>query len=415
MPARRDSVQSLERAFDLLEALAAGGELGVTELATRTGLVPSTAHRLLHTLIKRGYVIQSTESGRYLLGYKVVEVASGLEHRLERLRVVARPHLEGIQRATGETVNLVVLDADRVVYVDQVEGSRNVRMFTAVGSSVPAHTTGSGKVMMAHSPPEAVAALYADREPLERLTPRTLVTIEALEDDFTRIRRRGYALDNEEHEEGVGCVATAVFDHTGRPCAAISVSGPTARILHARTSELARAADRARRPGVRRARPPGRRGRLISPGGPARACRAGARSAPTARARGRRRRSRRSAPGARRGSRRLRLASISSDVMIIRCWRSRRLSYSPVTIGLPAAVTKIVWNSRSTATKPSASPASAYASCCAIAFDSSAAIAGAGPPATTLSSANRSTSMRVSITASTSATETGTTSAPRFG
>jgi DNA-binding IclR family transcriptional regulator len=234
---KRDSVQSLERAFDLLEALAAGGELGVTELANRTGLVPSTAHRLLHTLTKRGYVTQSPESGRYLLGYKVVEVASGLEHRRERLRAVARPHLEGIQRATGETVNLVVLEADRVVYIDQVEGSRNVRMFTTVGTSVLAHTTGSGKAIMAFGPPEAPAALYGDRE-LARLTNRTLTTLAALEDDFKRIRRRGYALDNEEHEEGVGCVAAPVFDHTGRPCAAISVSGPTARILHEHSSEL---------------------------------------------------------------------------------------------------------------------------------------------------------------------------------
>ena len=234
---KRDSVQSLERAFDLLEALAAGGELGVTELANRTGLVPSTAHRLLHTLTKRGYVTQSPESGRYLLGYKVVEVASGLEHRRERLRAVARPHLEGIQRATGETVNLVVLEADRVVYIDQVEGSRNVRMFTTVGTSVRAHTTGSGKAIMAFGPPDAPAALYGDRE-LERLTKRTLTTLAALEDDFKRIRRRGYALDNEEHEEGVGCVAAPVFDHTGRPCAAISVSGPTARILHEHSSEL---------------------------------------------------------------------------------------------------------------------------------------------------------------------------------
>ena len=234
---KRDSVQSLERAFDLLEALASGGELGVTELANRTGLVPSTAHRLLHTLTKRGYVTQSPETGRYLLGYKVVEVASGLEHRRERLRAVARPHLEGIQRATGETVNLVVLEADRVVYIDQVEGSRNVRMFTTVGTSVLAHTTGSGKAIMAFGPPEAPAALYGDRE-LERLTKRTLTTLAALEDDFKRIRRRGYALDNEEHEEGVGCVAAAVFDHTGRPCAAISVSGPTARILHEHSSEL---------------------------------------------------------------------------------------------------------------------------------------------------------------------------------
>ena len=234
---KRDSVQSLERAFDLLEALAAGGELGVTELAHRTGLVPSTAHRLLHTLTKRGYVTQSPETGRYLLGYKVVEVASGLEHRRERLRAVARPHLEGIQRATGETVNLVVLEADRVVYIDQVEGSRNVRMFTTVGTSVRAHTTGSGKAIMAFGPPDAPAALYGDRE-LERLTKRTLTTLAALEDDFKRIRRRGYALDNEEHEEGVGCVAAPVFDHTGRPCAAISVSGPTARILHEHSSEL---------------------------------------------------------------------------------------------------------------------------------------------------------------------------------
>jgi DNA-binding IclR family transcriptional regulator len=234
---KRDSVQSLERAFDLLEALAAGGELGVTELANRTGLVPSTAHRLLHTLTKRGYVTQSPESGRYLLGYKVVEVASGLEHRRERLRAVARPHLEGIQRATGETVNLVVLEADRVVYIDQVEGSRNVRMFTTVGTSVLAHSTGSGKAIMAFGPPEAPAALYGERE-LEQLTRRTLTTLAALEDDFKRIRRRGYALDNEEHEEGVGCVAAPVFDHTGRPCAAISVSGPTARILHEHSSEL---------------------------------------------------------------------------------------------------------------------------------------------------------------------------------
>jgi len=234
---KRGSVQSLERAFDLLEALSAGGELGVTELANRTGLVPSTAHRLLHTLTKRGYVSQSPETGRYLLGYKVVEVASGLEHRRERLRAVARPHLEGIQRATGETVNLVVLEADRVVYIDQVEGSRNVRMFTTVGTSVLAHTTGSGKAIMAFGPPEAPAALYGDRE-LERLTNRTLTTLAALEDDFKRIRRRGYALDNEEHEEGVGCVAAPVFDHSARPCAAISVSGPTARILHEHSSEL---------------------------------------------------------------------------------------------------------------------------------------------------------------------------------
>lgn len=237
--ARRESVQSVERAFALLEALAEGGEQGVTELARRTGLVPSTAHRLLGTLTKRGYVTHRSESGRYLLGFKLVELASAGGLGLSRLRTVARGHLEAIQRATGESVNLVVLEGDRVVYVDQVEGSRSVRMFTAVGTSAPAHTTAVGKAIMAYTEPALVAALYGDREPLPRLTGRTLITVAALRDDFARIRRRGYALDNEEHEEGVGCVAAPVFDQTGGACAAISVSGPSARILHADTAAVA--------------------------------------------------------------------------------------------------------------------------------------------------------------------------------
>ena len=239
MSVRRDSVQSVERAFDLLEALAGGDELGVTELATRTGLVPSTAHRLLATLTKRGYVTHSSNSGRYVLGYKVVEVANGLKHSLSRLRAVSRPHLESIQKATGETSNLVVLDGDRVIYVDQVEGSRSVRMFTIVGAAAMAHTTASGKAILAYGPPEAVASLYGDRDGLEQLTPRTLTTLEALQADLKRITRRGYAIDNEEHEEGVSCVAVPVFDHAGQPCAAVSVSAPTPRILHGDTEDLA--------------------------------------------------------------------------------------------------------------------------------------------------------------------------------
>jgi DNA-binding IclR family transcriptional regulator len=227
---RRDSVQSLDRAFDLLEALAAAGDLGVTELANRTGLVPSTVHRLLATIVKRGYVVQ--DGGRYRLGYKLAELAGGVEPDVDRLRMVARPHLEQISRATGETVNLTVLDGDRVVYVDQVEGTRRVRMFTVVGTAALAHTTGAGKAILAHRPPGTAAQLYAGREPLERLTPATLVTVGELEQDFARIRARGYALDAEEHEAGVGCVACAVLDGAGEPVAAISVSGPTARILH---------------------------------------------------------------------------------------------------------------------------------------------------------------------------------------
>lgn len=236
--ARRNSVQSVERAFDLVEALAGGDELGVTELAERTGLVPSTAHRLLATLTKRGYVSQSSSSGRYVLGYKVVELASGLEQSLARLRSLARPQLEKIQQATGESANLTVLEGDRVVYVDQIEGTRSVRMFTTVGAAALAHTTASGKAMLAFGPPETVGGLYPEGTELERLTARTLTTVRELREDLGRIARRGYAIDNEEHEEGVSCVAVPIFDHTDHPCAALSVSAPTARIVHADTGEL---------------------------------------------------------------------------------------------------------------------------------------------------------------------------------
>lgn len=242
MPApRRDRVQSLDRALDVLETLARGQELGVSEIAARTGLVVSTAHRLLAGLSDRGYVSRNAVTGRYALGFKVVELAGGLEARTSALRAAARPQLEALQQATAETTNLVILDSDRVVYIDQVEGSHSVRMFTELGSSALAHTTGSGKAILAYRPSESLAKLYpAASEPLKRLTPRTLTTFEALRHDFLRIRRRGYALDSEEHEEGVTCVATPVFDSEGVACAALSISGPTARMARADAEELGR-------------------------------------------------------------------------------------------------------------------------------------------------------------------------------
>lgn len=237
MSASRETVQSVERALDLIEALA-GKELGVTQLAERTGLVPSTVHRLLATLVARGYVSKTTGSGRYQLGFKLLQLANDRDHTLSRLRKTVRPALESLQQATGETSNLVALDGTRVIYIDQVEGRHQVRMFTVVGESALAHTTASGKAIFAYGEPETVTSLYGEGHPMERLTPRTLTTVEELQEDLERIRRRGYSIDNEEHEEGVSCVAAPVFDATGQAVAAISVSAPTARILHAETSEL---------------------------------------------------------------------------------------------------------------------------------------------------------------------------------
>jgi len=223
-------VQSLDRALDLLEALASAGEAGVSDLAASTGLVPSTTHRLLNTLVERGYAAQSASGGRYLIGYKLLELASGLEDRVERVKLAAREHLEAIQRQTGETTNLVVLEGRDVVYVDKVDGTRSVRLLIEVGASIPAHTTGSGKTILAWRAPNDIAALL-DGAPLQRSTAHTITALEALQTDLQRSRGRGFATDNEEHEDGVACVATPVFDHRGTSVAAISVSGPTTRIL----------------------------------------------------------------------------------------------------------------------------------------------------------------------------------------
>ncbi len=225
------NVQSVERAFTLLERVAARDDIGISELSRETGLQPSTVHRLLATLIGCGYVVQSSAGRRYRISHKVVALAGGAETRVARLRTAARPHLEAIRDVTDETTNLVVLEEFSAVYVDQVESSRAVRMFTEIGRRVVAHATGGGKAMLAFRPDQELAALFAGA-PLEELTVRTLAVAEQLRADLDRTRARGFAVEKEEYEPGVGCVGAPILDGERRADAAISVSAPLARLEH---------------------------------------------------------------------------------------------------------------------------------------------------------------------------------------
>jgi IclR family acetate operon transcriptional repressor len=224
----RGTVQSVVRSLRLREEIAASAETGLIELTRRTGLSPSTTHRLLATLIECGYVVQGPSSNRYRLGHRVAALSGSIDDRLARLRAAAQPAMTKLRDAHDETVNLSVLDGLNLVYVDQLGSSRAVRMFTRIGSHVPAYATGSGKAMLAFSPDTLLDELYA-AEPYEQFAPNTITTAERLREELERVRGRGFALDREEYDEGVVCVAAPIFNHSGG-LGALSVSGPASRM-----------------------------------------------------------------------------------------------------------------------------------------------------------------------------------------
>jgi IclR family acetate operon transcriptional repressor len=223
-PLRSGGVQSLERAFGVLELVAAQrGAMSLSELAGASGLAPATLHRLARTLVDLGYLRQEP-SRRYALGPRLVLLA---ESSSIMLNAVALPHLGHLVDEIGETANLAMLDGDQVAYVAQAPGRHSMRMFTEVGRRVLPHCTAVGKALLATSSDGEVRALLA-RTGLPRHTPHTVTDPEELLTQLDLIRDRGYAMDEGEQEVGVRCVAVAVPGSRIR--LAMSVSGPAPRM-----------------------------------------------------------------------------------------------------------------------------------------------------------------------------------------
>jgi IclR family transcriptional regulator, acetate operon repressor len=229
----RTGVQSVARTLDLLEALAdPPGSRGVSELAVRTGLPQATIHRLLATLVDRGYVRQDPETRRYGLGGRVLRLAAGAE---ELLGATLRPYLAELVAVSGETANLAALEQGSVVYVAQAPSPHRMRMFTEVGNRVPAHSTAVGKVLLAHRPRTVVEQLLDHG--LEARTPHTITDPDRFLDELDAVRADGYAVDDEEEELGVRCVAVPVYG-MARGALAMSVSGPPSRLDDHRITTL---------------------------------------------------------------------------------------------------------------------------------------------------------------------------------
>lgn len=205
-------------------------ELSAAEMSKETGLDPSTVFRLLLTLEAQAFVQVNHTTLKYRPGVTLLELGSRfLKNSDIRSRAIA--HLERLRDEFGETVHLTVLDGTEVVYLEKLAGLHPIGfMSSRVGDRNPAHCTGVGKALLAYLPDDELAARYPDGQ-LKRYTESTITDLKALRLELKRVRERGYATDQEEHEPGVKCVAVPTFDHKGI-AGAISVSGPSNRVEH---------------------------------------------------------------------------------------------------------------------------------------------------------------------------------------
>lgn len=230
------TVRALDRGLSVLEALSEASELPLSEIARRVRLPYSTTHRLLETLVRRRFVAQRSDTGLYRIGIRAFEVGAALAQA--RLHEVAHPEMKALVDEINETVNLAVLDGQEAVYIHQVEGRQVVHMFTHLGARVPLYASGVGKALLAWRPEEEVRALLGPG-PLRGFTKRTLTTPAAVLKELRRVRAQGYALDDEEREPGVRCVAAPVRSQ-GEVVAALSLSAPATRLADDRVARLAR-------------------------------------------------------------------------------------------------------------------------------------------------------------------------------
>ncbi len=233
---KNDSIQSVERALDIIEILSVEPQgLGVTEVAEKAGLHKSTAHRIIKTLADRGY-LERTEAGGCKIGLKCIEAVSCYINSLE-LQTQARPHLATLTGELGLTAHLGVLDGDQVVYIEKMDVISSVRLYSQIGAHVHAYCSSLGKILL---------SAYSGTELRDRMsncsfikyTENTIAGMDELEAELGKVRKQGWAMDNEEFEIGHRCIAAPIYDYRGDIIAAISASGSSRQLTEERFDEV---------------------------------------------------------------------------------------------------------------------------------------------------------------------------------
>jgi len=225
-------VQTIERASSILDILGQSSQgISIRELSAKLKLPKGTSHRLLSSLSYFGYVRQDPKTKDYFLGLKLMELGQLILSQLD-LRKEAEPFLRDLAERTQETVHLVFLDRNEIVYIDKVETDQNLsglRMASKIGLRNPAHSCAVGKVLLSHFSEEELNQFIKEKG-LQKRTENTLTDPVRLKEHLKSVQRQGYAIDDEENEKGIRCVAAPIYNEAGRAVAAISISGPAFRV-----------------------------------------------------------------------------------------------------------------------------------------------------------------------------------------
>lgn len=225
---KKNMINSLIRAINILELYDQHkSELGITEIATQLNLYKSTVYRIVSTLEYKGILKKNPENGKYKLGFKLYRLGV-LARNENELIAVSQQHLKRLTELSGETANLVVMDGTMSVYVAQQTSNKIIKMFTKIGAKIFPHCNGAGKVLLSGMDEEEINQIIS-KNGLPSYTKNTITKKEELIEELKKIRANGYALDNEEREEGVMCIAAPIKDKSKKIIAAISISGPKYR------------------------------------------------------------------------------------------------------------------------------------------------------------------------------------------
>jgi DNA-binding IclR family transcriptional regulator len=225
---RRMRLSSVANAIRLTKSFSEqDAEMGISALASRLGLAKSTVHRLATTLVEYDILEQNRESGKYRLGLALFELGTLVRRKMDAASG-AQEQIHALADATGETVQLAILDHLSVLYIRVRESRQAVRMSQGLGSRAPAHCTSVGKALLAFQPPEIVQQVIDNG--LRQYSEHTITDPEQLRLELATIRQKGYAIDDEEFEAGLRCIAAPIRDHRGHVTAAISVAAPVQRM-----------------------------------------------------------------------------------------------------------------------------------------------------------------------------------------